>query len=344
MNSSTTQSVRGEETSGRLRLENRVATGRPRGEAGFTIIEFAVISVLLSVGLMGFLGAILTSQVMVRNSTARSKASTTVANVVEKFRLAATEDFEGTVSAAIGGIDYYRIYFGDFRVDVSDSEVQTSAVPTGAPPPVIPASVDLDSVGVTSVVVDEFGNTITTTTFVDGTGIRYERVITSYTTGSSGTTLTRVDLDGSMSMQAQVDSSFGPPAELNYWHDVSDGFTIYSSNIYPVPQTKPGLTLYGIALDDVDGSSIGIVVTDCLVDFESLASVGTDARLTVTVIADETAPEPDLDLNSDDDTEDVDLSAAELKAAVLRVVLTWKDGSKTRQVEYSTIFARRELR
>lgn len=71
----------------------------PDDSSGFTIIEFAIASVVLVVGLMGFVAAIVTSQVMVRATHEVNAANNSAISAIEKFRRDCVDDFTATVTS-----------------------------------------------------------------------------------------------------------------------------------------------------------------------------------------------------------------------------------------------------
>ena len=99
---------------------------------------------------------------------------------------------------------------------------------------------------------------------------------------------------------------------------------------------------------------------DCVADFDAtlstykvMGALPTDAtldrigrggaKLTVTLISDETALTPKLDLNGDGDFLDTDVPTADLRAGILRIRIAWNGVLGERSFEHTAILARGEL-
>jgi hypothetical protein len=310
---------------------------------GFTVVEFAVISVLFSVGLMGFMGAMLSSFVVVKKTKARNRASATVESVVEQFRRSCTENFDLALTNSIGRTTYYRMRLGNYDVDIGDKAVGTAPVSTTKPPPTIPTSVNIDTVGVKTMLTDADGNSVVVTNYVATDTTKYQQTVVTYASGTVSTRQERWDPDSSTSTSATTKYSSGTTWSMMHTYDATTKASTYTSSDQALALTKPGFNVFGTTMIDSTGARVKVLDKDSLVDFDSLSNVGAGARLTVAVIADETTIDPPFDLNGDGDYLDSNLAAADLQAAILRVVITWNDRNTPRKVEFSTILARGEM-
>ena len=77
----------------------REERGPQRFEAGFTLVEITLCLTLLMIGILGFIGAIVSTQVMVRVTKERNIANLAIISTIEEFREACGEDFVAAVTA-----------------------------------------------------------------------------------------------------------------------------------------------------------------------------------------------------------------------------------------------------
>lgn len=77
----------------------RAETKQHESSSGFTMVEIAIAMTFLVTGLLGFVGAIVSSQVLARANREVNIANTAVVNVIEEFRDKCTLDFDGTLNA-----------------------------------------------------------------------------------------------------------------------------------------------------------------------------------------------------------------------------------------------------
>ncbi|MFQ5504284.1 MAG: hypothetical protein ACE5F1_05725 [Planctomycetota bacterium] len=72
-------------------------------QSGLTLIEITVTFTLLAIGLMGFVGSIVSAQYLARATREMDIAHRTMVNIVESFREEAATDFGATMLAYDGG-------------------------------------------------------------------------------------------------------------------------------------------------------------------------------------------------------------------------------------------------
>lgn len=74
------------------------ATARARADGGFMIVEIAVAMSLLVVGIVGFLGAVVSSHVLSRTAREMNIASTALTSVIEEFKKSCAVDFDAALT------------------------------------------------------------------------------------------------------------------------------------------------------------------------------------------------------------------------------------------------------
>lgn len=311
-----------------------------QASGGFTLVEFTLASVMLIVGVMGFAGAIVTSQVMVRATKENNLAQAALISAVEGFRLSCIQDFEGALTNSIGKTTLFRQRNGTIDADIGVRVTGNTATLPSAP--VIPLSVPITS-GVETI---ETNPDVTTSTFVYvDSGIIYSQATLTYVDGTVSKIDTRVDPDGSTATSADIVYAGGNTASVYYGWNSSTQTSVYSTtDDKGLTVTNADTELYGLYSVESDGGSTALFQRgDSLIDFTTLSKVGRDAKLDVSVLVDETTIEPPVDLNGDGDFLDTNVAAADLQAAVLRIVVTWDGVLGLRRVEYSTIIAKGEV-
>ena len=81
--------------------------GQEPEDPGFTLVEVTLALTLLMIGLLGFIGAIVSTQVMVRVTAERNIANTAIISTIEEFREACAEDFVAAVTAYQNATNLY---------------------------------------------------------------------------------------------------------------------------------------------------------------------------------------------------------------------------------------------
>ncbi|MFQ5504902.1 MAG: prepilin-type N-terminal cleavage/methylation domain-containing protein [Planctomycetota bacterium] len=77
---------------------------RRRREGGFTMVELAITLSLLVIGLLGFVGAILSAQLLSRTTRERALASSAAIDIVEDFRVSCMTNFTAAMTAYSAGV------------------------------------------------------------------------------------------------------------------------------------------------------------------------------------------------------------------------------------------------
>ncbi len=70
-------------------------------ETGFSLVEVTLGLTLLTIGLLGFVGAIVSTQILVRVTKETNIANAAIISTIEEFRDACAADFVGAINSYV---------------------------------------------------------------------------------------------------------------------------------------------------------------------------------------------------------------------------------------------------
>lgn len=111
---------------------SRRGDGHDADTSGFTIVEVSISTVLLIVGVLGFVGALLASQVMMRSTKESNRANALMITTMEEFRRECIRDFQVALGQFAGITTFRRTieYNPDGKpVDIDHIKRETTVSP-----------------------------------------------------------------------------------------------------------------------------------------------------------------------------------------------------------------------